>query len=75
VWKKALPTDIQACPTGALEPNSVDVNRCMAHAAENPGKEDVPEDVRELERKLTVRPEQNSYIECTICMDAYPIGR
>jgi hypothetical protein len=47
----------------------------MAYAAENLGKEDVPEDVRELERELTVRPAQNSYIECTICMDAYPIGR
>jgi epoxyqueuosine reductase QueG len=70
-----LPTDLQACPTGALEPIRVDVNLCMAYAAENLGKEDVPEDVRELERELTVRPAQNSYIECTICMDAYPIGR
>jgi epoxyqueuosine reductase len=66
---------IEACPTGALEPYKVNINRCMAYAAENPGKEDIPEDVRELERKLTVRPTQNSYIECTICMDACPIGR
>jgi epoxyqueuosine reductase len=66
---------IDACPTGALKPYGVDVMRCMAYASENPGREDIPADVRELERKLIARPTGNSFLECTICMDACPVGR
>jgi len=66
---------IRACPSRALSPYNIDINRCIAYAAENPGGTDIPEDVRELERKLIARPTPNSFIECTTCIFSCPIGR
>jgi epoxyqueuosine reductase len=66
---------IRACPTGALSPYNIEINRCLTYAAENPLGEMVPDDVRELEKKLIVRPTLNSFIECTTCISACPIGR
>jgi epoxyqueuosine reductase len=66
---------IRACPSGALSPYKLEINRCLTYAAENPGGVDVPEDVRALERKLIVRPSPNSFIECTTCILACPVGR
>ena len=64
-----------ACPTGALEPYKIRINRCMTYAAEQPEASDVPDDVRKLERKLIRRPTPHSYIECTTCIEACPIGK
>jgi len=64
-----------ACPTKALRPYELTVNRCMTYSAESPHSSDVEHDVRVLERKLLGRPSPHSYIECTICIDACPIGR
>jgi len=66
---------LKACPTKALEPYKIQITRCLTYAAEQPHAQDVPEDVRNLEKKLTRRPTPNSYIECTICIDACPLGR
>jgi epoxyqueuosine reductase len=66
---------VDACPTKALEPYKLKINRCMTYSAENSAATDVSEDVKALERKLVPRPTPYSYIECTICMDACPIGK
>ncbi len=66
---------ITACPTKALEPYNIKINRCMTYAAEKPHAKDVPDDVRKLEKKLIQRPTPNSYVECTICIEACPIGK
>ena len=66
---------VDACPTKALEPYNLTINRCMTYSAENSAATDVSEDVKVLEKKLVPRPTPNSYIECTICMDACPIGK
>lgn len=66
---------VTACPTKALEPYKLKVNRCMTYSAENPSAKDVSEDVKELERKLVQTPTSCSYIECTTCIDACPIGK
>ena len=66
---------VVACPTQALEPYKIKINRCMTYAAEKPDASDVPEDARKLERKLIERPTSNSYIECTTCIEACPIGK
>lgn len=66
---------VNACPTRALEPYRLKINRCMTYSAESPHSSDVPEDVRKLERRLIARPTPNSYIECTTCIDACPIGK
>jgi len=64
-----------ACPTKALRPYKLTINRCMVYSAESPHSRDVEDDVRALERKLLKRPSLNSYIECTTCIDVCPIGR
>lgn len=64
-----------ACPTKALRPYKLTINRCMTYSAESPHSPDVEDDVRALERKLLRRPSLNSYIECTTCIDVCPIGR
>lgn len=64
-----------ACPTKALKPYKLTINRCMTYSAESPRSPDVSEDVRTLERKLIQRPTSNSYIECRICADVCPIGK
>jgi len=66
---------ISACPTKALEPYKIKINRCLVYAPEQPDSKKVPEDVRKIEQKLTQRPTTNSYVECTICLEACPIGR
>jgi len=66
---------VTACPTGALEPYKLRINRCMTYAAEQPEASDVPDDVRTLERRLIRRPTPHSYIECTTCIEACPIGK
>jgi len=66
---------IEACPTGALSPYKLDISRCLTYAAENPMGENVPDDVRALEKKGIVRPSPNSFIECTTCILACPIGK
>lgn len=66
---------INACPTKALEPYRIKINRCLTYAAEEPYAKDVPEGVRKIEAQLTLRPTSNSYVECTICVQACPIGR
>jgi epoxyqueuosine reductase QueG len=66
---------VRACPTRALSSNGVDINRCIAYASENPSGKSVPPDVRAKVDEYTVRPSKCSYLECTICMDACPIGR
>lgn len=65
---------IDACPTKALTPYNIDIQRCLTYAVENPGKTDLPSDVRELEVKLITRPTKNSYIECSICAEVCPVG-
>jgi hypothetical protein len=47
----------------------------MTYAAENLSAEDVGEDVRRLEGKLVAKPTACSYVECTFCIDACPIGK
>jgi epoxyqueuosine reductase QueG len=66
---------IAACPTQALEPYEIKINRCLTYAAEKQDATDVPQDVRELEGKLIHKPTTNSYIECSTCIEACPIGR
>lgn len=66
---------IKACPTNALTPYSIEINRCLAYASENPELTSVPVDVREIEEKVVVRPTSNSYVECSFCMQACPIGK
>jgi epoxyqueuosine reductase len=66
---------ITACPTQAIEPYKININRCLTYAAETPKSKDVPEDVRKIEQKQIQRPTANSYVECTICQEACPIGR
>jgi len=66
---------IKACPTKALEPYRINIKRCLVYAAEKPTARDVPKYVRKIEEHLTLRPTSNSYVECTICIDACPFGR
>ena len=66
---------IKACPTKALEPCRIKINRCLVYAAEEPDSKNVSKDVREIEKRLTKRPTSNSYVECTICINACPYGR
>ena len=66
---------VRACPSGALSSNGVEINRCIAYASENPSGRSVSPEVRSKVDVYTVRPSMCSYLECTICMDACPIGR
>jgi epoxyqueuosine reductase len=66
---------VVACPTKALEPHKLRIDRCMTYSAENSLALDVPEDVKKQERRLIQRPTSCSYIECTICIQACPIGK
>ena len=65
---------IDACPSKALRPHLIDIDRCMVYAAENPGSDKVSADVREMEKRFIRRPSKYSFIECTMCLDACPIG-
>lgn len=66
---------VVACPTKALEPYKLRINRCMTYSAENQLAPDVPEDVKKHEKTLIQRPSSCSYLECTICLQACPIGK
>ncbi len=66
---------IRACPTGALKPHEVTIKRCMVYALESPESSDVDAEVRAMTDRLIVRPTTGSFIECTRCLDACPIGR
>lgn len=66
---------VTACPTKALEPYKIKINRCLTYAAEEPYVQEVPDDVRKMEKRLIKRPTPNSYIECTTCIEACPIGK
>ena len=65
---------VTACPSKALEPYKLKIERCMTYSAESPHSLDVADDVRRLERRLVQRPTPNSYIECTTCIEVCPIG-
>lgn len=66
---------VTACPTKALAPYTITIEKCMTYSAESPGSSDVSPHVREMEKKLVPRPTENSYIECARCMEVCPIGR
>jgi epoxyqueuosine reductase len=66
---------VLACPAKAIEPYKVKVNRCIVYSSENPRSKDVPDETRELEKRLTKRPTPNSFIDCTTCLEACPIGK
>lgn len=66
---------VLACPAKAIEPYKLKVNKCMVYASENPRSADVPDETKELEKKLIKRPTSNSFIECTTCLEACPIGK
>jgi len=66
---------VLACPAKALEPYKVKVNRCMVYSSENPRSTDIPDETRELEKRLIKRPTPNSFIDCTICLEVCPIGK
>lgn len=66
---------VLACPAKAIEPYKVKVNRCMVYSSENPRSKDVPDETRELEKRLTKRPTPNSFIDCTSCLEACPVGK
>lgn len=66
---------VLACPAKAIEPYKVKVNRCMVYASENPRSNDIPDETRELEKRLIKRPTPNSFIDCTTCLEACPIGK
>ncbi len=78
-WTKDLCSNCQkcvdACPTKALKPYMIDIPRCLTYAAESPCTPDVPGDVRAKQKRLIVKPAPNSYIECTVCIDACPVGK
>ena len=78
-FKEDLCKDCQkcvlACPTKALEPYKLKPNKCMVYASENPRSRKVPNETRTLEKKLVKRPTDNSFIECSICLEACPIGK
>lgn len=66
---------IAICPTKALEPYKLKINRCMTYSLESPDSSDVEDDVRKIEKRLMQRPTPNSYMECSICLDVCPIGK
>ena len=66
---------IIACPTKALEPYKIKINRCLTYSAEKPFAQDIPDDVRKIEKRRIQRPTPSSYIECTTCIEACPIGK
>jgi ferredoxin len=66
---------VTACPTKALAPYAITIEKCMTYSAEFPCSLDVSPHVREMEKKLVPRPTQNSYIECARCMEVCPIGK
>jgi epoxyqueuosine reductase len=66
---------VLACPAKALEPYKLKPYKCMVFASENPRSRKVPMETRVLEKKLVKRPTDSSFIECSICLEACPIGK
>lgn len=66
---------VRACPTGAIRPYKLDIAKCMAYASENPRSTQVPMETREMEKRFVKRPTLNSFIECSTCLEACPIGK
>jgi epoxyqueuosine reductase QueG len=66
---------IRACPGKAIEPYKLNVDKCMVYASENPRSRKVPDETRQLEKRLVKRPTPNSLIECSTCLEACPIGK
>jgi epoxyqueuosine reductase len=66
---------VLACPVKAIEPYKLKVNECMVYASENPRSKQVTNNTREFERRLVRRPTPNSFIDCTTCVEACPIGK
>lgn len=66
---------VLACPAEAIEPYRLKVNRCVVYASENPRSPSISDETRELEKRLIKRPTSNSFIDCTICLEACPIGK
>jgi epoxyqueuosine reductase QueG len=66
---------IDACPTKALGPRGIDIKRCMVYSVEHPQSADVASDVRAAEARFIKRSTENSFIECTICLSACPVGK
>ena len=64
-----------ACPAKAIEPYRLKVNKCMVYSSENPRSKNIPDETRELEKRFVMRPTPNSFIECTTCLEACPIGK
>jgi epoxyqueuosine reductase len=65
----------RACPAKAIDPYKLKVDKCMVYASENPRSRQVPMETRELEKRFVKRPTPNSFIECSICLEACPIGK
>ncbi len=66
---------VLACPAKAIEPYKLKVNKCMVYASENPRSKHVFDETWELEKRLVKRPTPNSFIDCTTCLEACPIGK
>lgn len=65
---------VRACPTKALEPYRLKINRCITYAAGRPKASDVSEEIRNIEKRLIERPTPNSFILCTTCIEVCPVG-
>jgi epoxyqueuosine reductase len=66
---------VRACPGRAIKPYKLDIDKCMVYASENPRSRQVPMATRELEKRFVKRPTPNSFIECSTCLEACPIGK
>jgi len=66
---------VLACPAKAIEPYKLKVNKCMVYSSENPSSKDISDETRKLEKRLVKRPTANSFIDCTTCLEACPIGK
>jgi epoxyqueuosine reductase len=66
---------VLACPAKAIEPYKLKAKKCMVYSSENPRSKDVANETRELEKRLIRRLTPNSFIDCTTCLEACPIGK
>ena len=64
-----------ACPVKAIEPYKLTVNKCIVYASEYPRSRSISPETKESEKRLTKRPTSHSFIECSTCLEACPIGR
>jgi epoxyqueuosine reductase len=66
---------VVACPAKAIAPYKLTIDKCMVFSSENPRSKHVPKETRALEKKFTKRPTPYSLLECSICLEACPIGK